>query len=319
VHRRAPVRLVRRARLLLVRGISQAATARRIARQPPLPRIRPPRRPRAKSPRAQTARAKIPRESNERPLLRAPALLVLGRLVKAGARNLPELPPVRSRPPAGVQAGPRIHHRLSRSNSQGRRSSRNTSPGHRPRRDRGRRRRLSRSRCPHRRLSRSRCPHRRLSRSRCPHRRLSRSRCPHRRLSRSRCPHRRLSHDRSRRPAAKLRAPRRQCSRVLHLRRAKELRIHSRPLGPYPYGIRRRLQHPSNPFGADWGLAGRPSLLRQTRLLRLSNSNRGPLSRSRRQPHPVGRLGRLLRQVQSLRQDRRRVRPSSSARSLVAR
>jgi len=303
VHRRAPVRLVRRARLLLVRGISPAATARRIARQPPLPRIRPPRRPRAESPRAQTARAKSPRESNERPVLRAPALLVLGRLVKAGVRNLPELPPVRSRPPAGVQAGPRIHHRLSRSTSQGRRSSRNTSPGHRPRRDRGR----------------PRGRRRRLSRSRRHRSRLSRSRCPHRRLSRSRCPHRRLSHDRSRRPAAKLRALRRQCSRVLHLRRAKGLRIHSRSLGPYPYGIRRRLQHPSNPFGADWGLAGRPSLLRQTRLLRLSNSNRGPLSRSRRQAHPVGRLGRLLRQVQSLRQDRRRVRPSSSARSLVAR
>jgi hypothetical protein len=281
VHRRAPVRLVRRARLLLVRGISPAATARRIARQPPLPRIRPPRR--AKSPRAQTARAKTPQESNERPLLRAPALLVLGRLVQAGARNLPELPPVRSRPPAGVQAGPRIHHRLSRSTSQGRRSSRNTSPGHRPRRDRGR------------------------------------PRGRRRRLSRSRCHRSRLSHDRSRRPAAKLRALRRQCSRVLHLRRAKGLRIHSRSLGPYPYGIRRRLQHPSNPFGADWGLAGRPSILRQTRLLRLSSSNRGPLSRSRRQPHPVGRLGRLLRQVQSLRQDRRRVRPSSSARSLVAR
>jgi hypothetical protein len=311
VHRRAPVRLVRRARLLLVRGISPAATARRIARQPPLPRIRPPRR--AKSPRAQTARAKIPQESNERPLLRAPALLVLGRLVQAGARNLPELPPVRSRPPAGVQAGPRIHHRLSRSTSQGRRSSRNTSPGHRPRRDRGR------PRGRRRRLSRSRCHRSRLSRSRCHRSRLSRSRCPHRRLSRSRCPHRRLSHDRSRRPAAKLRALRRQCSRVLHLRRAKGLRIHSRSLGPYPYGIRRRLQHPSNPFGADWGLAGRPSILRQTRLLRLSSSNRGPLSRSRRQPHPVGRLGRLLRQVQSLRQDRRRVRPSSSARSLVAR
>jgi hypothetical protein len=321
VHRRTLVRLVRRALLLLVRGISPAATARRTGCQPAPPRVRPPRRPRAKGPQARTARAKSPPESNKRPLRRAHAVLVLGRLVRAGTRSLPGLPPVRSRPPAGDRAEPQLLRRRSKSISRGPRSSRNTSRGHRLRRNRGRprgrRRRLSRGRCHRRRLSRGRCHRRRLSRGRCHRRRLSRGRCPPRRLSRGRCPPRRLSHDRNRRPAAKLGALLRRRSRVLHLRRPQGLPIRSRPLVPYPYGpygIRRRLQHPSNPFGAAWGLAGRPSLPRPTRRLSLSNSNPRHPSRSRCQPHPVRRLGRLPRQVQSLRQDGKLVLRSNSAR-----
>lgn len=250
MHRRTPVRLVRRALLLLVRGISPAATARRTGCQPAPPRVRPPRRPRAKGPQARTARAKSPPESNERPLRRAHAVLVLGRLVRAGTRSLPGLPPVRSRPPAGDRAEPQLLRRRSKSISRGPRSSRNTSRGHRLRRNRGR--------------------------PRGRRRRLSRGRCPCRRLSRGRCPCRRLSHGCNRRPAAKLGALLRQRSRVLRLRRPQGLPIRSRPLVPYPYGpygIRRRLQHPSNPFGAAWGLAGRPSLPRPTRRLSLSNSN----------------------------------------------
>jgi hypothetical protein len=259
VHRRAPVRLVRRARVLLVRGINPAATARRTGRQPAPARVRLARSPRSKHPRARTAKA----------------------------RSLPELPPVRSRPPADVRGDPRVLRRPSRSISRGRRSSRNTSRPHPPRRNKGR------------------------------------PKGRRRRLSRSRCLRRRLSHDRNRSPEAKPGALPRQRSRVLLLRRLQGLHINSRPLGPYPYGIRRLLQHRSNPFGAAWGLAGRPSLLQEARLLSLCNSNpRRPL-RSRRQSHQVERLGRLPRQVQSLRQDRRRVRRSSSARrletSLVAR
>jgi hypothetical protein len=301
VHRRVLVRLVRRALLLLVRGISPAATARRTGCQLAPPRVRPPRRPRAKGPQARTARAKSPPESNERPLRRAHAVLVLGRLVRAGTRSLPGLPPVRSRPPAGDRAEPQLLRRRSKSISRGPRSSRNTSRGHRLRRNRGR----------------PRGRRRRLSRGRCHRRRLSRGRCHRGRLSRGRCPPRRLSHDRNRRPAAKLGALLRRRSRVLHLRRPQGLPIRSRPLVPYPYGpygIRRRLQHPSNPFGAAWGLAGRPSLPRPTRRLSLSNSNPRHPSPSRCQPHPVGRLGRLPRQVQSLRQDGKLVLRSNSAR-----
>ena len=331
MHRKAPVRLVRRARALLVRGISLAATALRIGRRPPAPpRIRPPRKPRVKSPPDRTGRAKSPPESSERPTLRA--LLVLG-LVRSGARSHLGQQTVRRLLSAGDRADPRILRRPSRSISRGSQSSRNTSRGHRPRRNRGRSRRrlrrlsrskclrsrLSRRRCPRSRLSRSKCLRRRPSRSKCPRSRLSRSRCLRRRPSRSKCPRSRLSHDRSRRPEAKLRALPLQRSLILHLRRRRGLPVHSRALGPYPYGIRRRRQHPSNPSWPVWGSAERPSRLRQTRLLRqpsssLSNSNpRGP-SRSRRQPHPVGRPRRLLRQVQSLRPDRRLVRQFSSAR-----
>jgi hypothetical protein len=252
VHRRVPVRLVRRAPVHLVRGISPAATAHRTGRQPALPRVRPAGSPRSKSPRARTARA----------------------------RNLPELPTVRSRPPGGDRAEPRVLRRPSRSISRGRRSSRNTSRPHLPRRNRGR------------------------------------PKGRRRRLSRSRCPLCRLSHGRNRSPEAKPRALPRQPSCVLHLSRPQGLHINCRPLGPYRCGIRRLLQHRSNLSGGAWGLAGRPSLLRHTRLLRLFSSNSGRPSRSRREPHPVARHRRLLRQVQSHRQDRRRVRRSSSARCL---
>lgn len=259
MHRRVPVRLVRRAPIHLVRGISPAATARRTGRHPALPRVRLARSPRSKSPRARTARAS----------------------------GLPELPTVRSRPAAGDRAEPRVLRRASRSISRVRRSSRNTSRRHLPRRNRGR------------------------------------PKGRRRRLSRSRCPLRRLSHDPNRRPEAKPRALPRQPSCVLHLSRRQGLRINCIPLGPYRCGIRRLLQHRSNPSGDASGLAGRQSLLRCTRLLRLSSSNPGRPSRSRREPHRVGLPRRLLRQVQSHRQDRRRVRRSSSARcmetSLVAR
>ena len=160
----------------------------------------------------------------------------------------------------------------------GRRSSRNTSRRHPPRRNRGR----------------PKGRRRRLSR-----------RCPLRRLSRP-----------EPQPEAKPRRPPRQPSCVLHLSRRQGLHINRGPLGPYLCGIRRLLQHRNNPSGGAWGLAGRPSLLRRTRLLRLSSSNPGRPSRSRREPHPVARPRRLLRQVQSHRQDRRRVRRSSSARCL---
>ena len=73
------------------------------------------------------------------------------------------------------------------------------------------------------------------------------------RHSRSRCPRRRLSHDRNRRPAAKLRALPLQRSRVLHLRRPQGLPMHSRPLVPYPYGIRRRFQQPKQSVWARLG------------------------------------------------------------------
>jgi hypothetical protein len=255
VHRRAPVRLVRKALVHLVRGISPAATAHRTGRQPALPRVRLAQSPRSKSPRARTARA----------------------------RNLPELPTVRSRPPAGDRAEPRVLRRPSRSISRGRRSSRNTSQRHPPRRNRGR------------------------------------PKGRRRQLSQSRRPLRRLSHDRNRSPEAKPRTPPRQPSCVLHLSRRQGLHINCGPLGPYLCGIRRLLQHRNNPSGGASGLAGRPSLLRRTRLLRLSNSNLGRPSRSRREPHPVARPRRLLRQVQSHRQDRRRVRRSSSARCLETR
>jgi hypothetical protein len=258
VHRRAPVRPVRRARVLQVSGISPRATARRTGRQPAPPAIRPPRMPRAKSPPARTARAKNPMASNERPLLPAPAPLVLGRLVRAGAHNLPEPPPARNRPPVGDRAVPRIL----------RRPSRNTSRRNRPSRNRG----------------------------------LCRGR--RRRLSRSRCRPRSLSHDR--RPAARPRALQPRRSRVRQLRRI-QLPMHSRPQVPYQYGIRRSSRHPSNPCCRASGLAGRPSLLRETRLLSLPSSNPLRPSRSRRPPHPVGRPGRLW-------PDRSPVRRPSSAR-----
>jgi hypothetical protein len=218
VCRRAPVRLARRARILLVRGISPEATVRRTRPPPALPTICPPRRPRAKSPRARTGRAKTPVGSRERPHLWAPPL-ALERLGRAGARSPPGMPPARSRTP-GVRVGRRALGRPSRSSRRCNRPSR----GNR----------------------------------------------------------RRLSHDRNRRPAAKLRALPRLRSLVLNLHPPQGLPRHSRPLAPYPYGIRPHLLRPSNPFGRVWGLVGRPITLRRVQVLRLSGSNprRPPRSRS---------------------------------------
>ena len=84
---------LRRARLLLVREINLAATARRTGRQQALPTIRPPRRPRLKSPRARTARAKSPPESNERPPPPTPP-----RTGAAGESRSPQPPGTAARP-----------------------------------------------------------------------------------------------------------------------------------------------------------------------------------------------------------------------------
>jgi hypothetical protein len=76
--------------------------------------------------------------------------------------------------------------------------------------------------------------------------------------------------------------------------------VPGRPLVPCPYGIRRRRQHLSKASGRGWGSAGRPNGLKVLRPLRLSSSL-GFLPHSRRQPHPVGRMRRSLRQVRPLR------------------
>jgi hypothetical protein len=86
--------------------------------------------------------------------------------------------------------------------------------------------------------------------------------------------------------------------------------MRGRPLVRYPFGIRRRLQHRRSRSGRGSGLDGRPSGLR-TMWRRRLRSNLGFLPRSRRQPHPAGRMCRPRRPVRVLRQGSRVVRRCS--------
>ena len=97
-------------------------------------------------------------------------------------------------------------------------------------------------------------------------------------------------------------------SRVLH--RPQRLPVRVRPLVQYRYGIRRRLQDLNKASGRGWGLVGRPSGLRAMRQRHL-RSNLGFLPRSRRQPHPVGRMRRVCSHVRVLRPGSRLVRRCS--------
>jgi hypothetical protein len=162
--------------------------------------------------------------------------------------------------------------------------------------------------------SRVRAVHRALRRPSNTNRRSrpNRSRRLGRPRNRSRDRRRRLNHNGNPRPAAKLRARPLKRSLVLHLRRRRALRMHRRPLAPYPYGTRLSLQHPRDHSSRVWDLERRPSKLRETRLLRLHCRLR-LRRRSRRQPHQVVQPRRSFSPVQSLRPDRRLVRRRSSS------
>jgi hypothetical protein len=164
-----------------------------------------------------------------------------------------------------------------------------------------------------RRFSRSTKPRSRQRKSRLLRSRPNRSRVRQPRLSRSKQSRRRLSRDRNRRPAAKPQTLRLRRSLVLYRRRPRRVPVRGQPLVRYPFGIRRSRQHLNKASGRGSGLVGRPSGLRAMRLLRL-HSNLEFLPRSRRQPHPVGRMRRPRRSVGALRPVSRLLRRRSHSR-----
>jgi hypothetical protein len=172
-------------------------------------------------------------------------------------------------------------------------------------------RQFSRNTKPRSRRRRSRLLRSRRNRSRVRPSRRNRCRVRQGRPSRSK-PRHRLNQDRNRRPAARPRTLPLKPNPVLHHRR-QPLPMLGRPLVRYPFGIRRSHQHLNKASGRGWGLVGRPSGLRAMRLLRL-HSNLEFLPRSRRQPHPVGRMRRPRRYVRALRPVSRLVRRRSHSR-----